>query len=129
MGAVELPHTLQWINTATRMKRISLAQLPHEGVSHDPQIRKQVMLRRGDAAHLTGFSRATLLPGQIAHAHEHRDMCEVFFVESGAGSITIDGAQHRLERGVCVLVEPAERHEITNDGSSELVLIYFGLET
>ena len=110
------------------MKRISLAQLPNEGVSHDPQITKQVLLRRGDLPHLTAFSRATLQPGQTAHAHEHRDMFEVFLVESGAGLMTIDGAEYRLERGVCMLIEPAERHEITNDGASELVLIYFGVE-
>ena len=110
------------------MKRISLDQLPHEGVSHDPQITKQVMLRRGDVPHLTAFSRATLRPGQTAHAHEHGDMFEVFFVESGIGLMTIEGAQHRLARGVCMLLEPMERHEITNDGTSELVLIYFGVE-
>ena len=110
------------------MKRISLAEVEREGVSHDPQISKQVMLRRGDAPHLTGFSRATLLPGQTAHVHEHSDMFEVFFVQSGAGLMTINGTEHRLEPDVCLLVEPNERHEITNDGSSELVLIYFGLE-
>ena len=111
------------------MKRISLDQLPHEGVSHDPQITKQVMLRRGDVPHLTAFSRSTLLPGQTAHAHAHRDMFEVFFVESGVGLMTIEGREHRLERGVCMLLEPNERHEITNDGASELVLIYFGVES
>lgn len=110
------------------MKKVSLSELPHEGVSHDPQIAKQVMLRRGDVPHLTAFSRSTLLPGQTAHAHEHRDMFEVFFVESGAGLITISGEEHRLTRGVCMLIEPSERHEITNDGASELVLIYFGVE-
>lgn len=110
------------------MKKVSLGDLPHEGVSHDPQITKQVMLRRGDVPHLTTFSRATLMPGQTAHAHEHRDMFEVFSVESGAGVMTIDGVAHRLARGTCMLVEPAERHEITNDGASELVLIYFGVE-
>ena len=31
-----------------------------------------------------------------------------------------------LERGVCLVVEPGERHEITNSGSAKLVLIYFG---
>jgi mannose-6-phosphate isomerase-like protein (cupin superfamily) len=56
-------------------------------------------------------------------------MFEVFFVESGAGLMTIEGREHRLERGVCMLLEPNERHEITNDGASELVLIYFGVES
>lgn len=56
-------------------------------------------------------------------------MFEVFYVESGTGVITIDGAEHTLERGVCVLIEPGELHEITNNGAdSELVLSYFGIE-
>jgi mannose-6-phosphate isomerase-like protein (cupin superfamily) len=110
------------------MKKMSLEQLPREGVSHDPQISKRVMLRRGDVPHLTGFSRAVLLPGQTARVHEHRDMFEVFFVESGEGVMLLDGAPQRLEPGVCVLVEPGERHEITNNGESDLVLNYFGVE-
>ena len=76
---------------------------------------------------LLGVSRATLQPGQTAHAHQHHDMFEVFFVESGAGSITVGGAQHQLTRGVCLMVEPGELHEITNDSSADLVLLYFGL--
>ena len=110
------------------MRKVSLADLPREGVSHDPQITKQVMLRRGDLPHLTTFARSTLLPGQSARAHEHRDMYEVFFVESGAGMMTIGDAEHQLERGVCIMIEPGERHEITNNTDSELVLIYFGVE-
>jgi quercetin dioxygenase-like cupin family protein len=111
------------------MKAISLADLPVEGVSHDPDIAKQVMLRRGDVPHLTNFSRASLLPGQVARAHRHRDMFEVFFVESGAGTITIDGAERGLEAGVCIAIEPGEEHEIRNSGSTPLALLYFGIES
>ena len=110
------------------MKKVSLGELPREGVSHDPQISKQVMLRRGEVPHLTSFSRATLLPGQAARAHEHRDMFEVFYVESGDGRMTIGGRDHGLRPGDCIMVEPGERHEIVNDGSSDLVLLYFGAE-
>ena len=110
------------------MKKTSLAELPREGVSHDPQIAKQVMLRRGDAPHLTAFSRSVLLPGQTARAHQHLDMFEVFFVESGAGLMKVNGHEHKLAPGVCVLVEPREEHEITNNSYGELVLNYFGLE-
>ncbi len=110
------------------MKKVSLGELPREGVSHDPDITKQVMLRRGDVPHLTAFSRSTLLPGQTARAHEHRDMFEMFYVEAGSGVMTIDGTRHQLERGVCILIEPGERHEISNNADEELVLLYFGVE-
>ena len=110
------------------MKRVTLADVPEEGVSHDPEIRKRVLLRRGDVPRLTNFSRATFLPGQAARAHSHPNMSEVFFVERGAGVIRVDGAEQALAPGVCVAVSPGEEHEVSNTGGGELVLLYFGVE-
>jgi mannose-6-phosphate isomerase-like protein (cupin superfamily) len=110
------------------MKKVSLANLPEEGVSHNPEIRKRVMLRRGDVPHVTNFSRSRLAPGQTARSHAHTDMHEVFYVESGSGLMRVDGEEFELEAGVCVAVSPGERHEITNTSAGELVLCYFGVE-
>lgn len=85
------------------------------------------MLRLGDLPHLTNFSQARFAPGQIAAAHAHDDMCEVFFVESGSGVIRIDDNEYPLQEGTCVAVEPGEAHEVANNGTNELVLTYFGL--
>jgi mannose-6-phosphate isomerase-like protein (cupin superfamily) len=105
----------------------SLKDLPQESVSHNPEIKKKVMLRFGDLPHLTNFSQARFAPGQSAPGHAHQDMCEVFFVESGSGVIHIDGKENPLLPGICVAVEKGEVHEIVNTGSTELVLNYFGL--
>ncbi|HEY0003237.1 MAG TPA: cupin domain-containing protein [Pyrinomonadaceae bacterium] len=110
------------------MKIISLADLPEEGVTHNPEIKKRVLLRRGDVAHLTNFTRSELLPGQAASAHSHRDMFEVFFVQSGEGLMRVDDKEYGIEAGVCVTVEPGESHEILNTGAARLVLLYFGIE-
>ncbi|HWT00851.1 MAG TPA: cupin domain-containing protein [Pyrinomonadaceae bacterium] len=110
------------------MKIVSLADVPEEGVSHNPEIRKRVLIRRGELPRLISFSRAVLKPGQAAAAHSHADIFEVFFVEAGAGTIRAGGAEARLEAGACVTVGPGEEHEIINTGTSELVLVYFGLE-
>lgn len=109
------------------MKLTQLNQLSEESVSHNPAIKKKVMLRAGDLPHLTNFSQARFAPGQTAAGHAHADMCEVFFVEAGSGTITIDDQVYWLEPGVCVAVEPGEVHEVCNTGCSELVLTYFGL--
>ena len=109
------------------MKLTSLNALTEESVSHNPAIKKKVMLRLGDLPHLTNFSQARFAPGQIAAAHAHDNMCEVFFVEAGSGVIRIDDREYPLHEGTCVAVEPGETHEVVNNGTSELVLTYFGL--
>jgi len=109
------------------MKITSLKQLQEEGVSHNPDIKKKVMLKKGDVPGLTNFSQARFAPGQAAPAHAHSDMYEVFFVESGAGVIRVDEVEHFLEPGVCITVEPGEQHEVVNTGSADLVLTYFSL--
>jgi quercetin dioxygenase-like cupin family protein len=111
------------------MKIISLADTPEEGVSHDPEIKKRVLLRGGDVPRLTNFSRARLPPGQTARAHRHPDLSEVFFVEEGTGIIRVEGAEHTLAPGICAAVEPGEEHEIVNAGVEDLILLYFGVES
>lgn len=109
------------------MKVTSLASLPVEAVSHNPAIQKQVMLRRGELPHLTNFSQARFAPGQVATAHAHADMVEVFFVESGQGTLYVNDQPQPLLPGICVVVELGETHEVVNDSDDELVLTYFGL--
>jgi quercetin dioxygenase-like cupin family protein len=109
------------------MKLVSLAELPIEAVSHNPAIQKQVMLRMGDLPHLTNFSQARFAPGQVAAGHAHDDMHEVFFVTSGEGAIAINNILYPLTPGVCIAVAPGEIHEVTNTGTQELVLTYFGV--
>lgn len=113
--------------SAAKMKYTCLNQLPQQEVSHNPAIKKKVMLKMGDLPHLTNFSQARFAPGQIAAAHAHQDMSEVFFVETGEGIITIDGQEYNLQPGTCIAVEPGEVHEVKNTGKTELVLTYFGL--
>lgn len=110
------------------MKIVSLEAVPDEGVSHDPEIRKRVLLVRGDVPHLTAFTRSRLRPGQVARAHRHADMHEVFFVLEGSGRMMLDDAEHALAAGTCVAVAPGEAHEIRNNGAEDLVLLYFGVE-
>lgn len=109
------------------MKIHSIATAPTEPVSHNPAITKKVMLHGGEISNLVYFSHARFAPGEVAGAHSHADMSEVFYVESGAGTIRINQAPHLLKPGVCVAVEPGEIHEIENDGFEDLVLTYFGI--
>ncbi len=110
------------------MKIVSLEQLAEEAVSHNPLIRKQVFLQRGEIPHLTGFSRAVFPPGEAAEVHTHPDMCEVFLVESGVGLLRGEGREVPLAAADCIAVAPGEEHELVNTGDGDLVLVYFGIE-
>lgn len=109
------------------MKITNLNDIPEKSVSHNPEIKKKVMLSWGDLPHLTNFSQAIFAPGQVATVHKHEDMCEVFFVEAGEGIIRIDNREFSLKQGTCIAVEVGESHEIKNTGKTNLVLTYLGL--
>ena len=110
------------------MKIRQLSELPAESVSHDAGILKRVLLRRGELPHLTQLAQSRIAPGQVARAHAHPDMVEVFLVEAGKGTVTVDGMRHRVAAGSCIAIEAGEEHEITAAGDTELVLTYFGIE-
>lgn len=109
------------------MKVARLDALADEPVSHNAAIVKRVFLRNGEVPSVTQFARSRFAPGQVAGAHAHADMAEVFFVESGTGTIVVDDVATALTPGTCVAVLPHEMHELRNDGAQELVLIYFGV--
>lgn len=110
------------------MQYLSLQEISPTSVSHNAAIQKKVMLGNGDLPCLTNFSQATFQPGQVAAAHTHADMYEVFFVAAGAGTISINEIPYPLNPGVCVAVEPGEIHEVKNTGASPLTLLYFGIQ-
>jgi mannose-6-phosphate isomerase-like protein (cupin superfamily) len=86
------------------------------------------MIPQGVIPTLAQFSQVSFQPGEVATEHKHDDMYEIFLVESGSGVIKINEQQYPLEKGTCVTVEPGELHEVTNTGSEDLVLTYFGIE-
>ena len=105
----------------------ALSDCDRRPVSHQPEVFKKVLLEAGELPGLTNFSRAVFEPGDLVPKHRHKDMWEVFFVHSGRGRIRIDGVESPLEKDDCWVVEPGESHEISNDGDTALVLLYFGL--
>lgn len=109
------------------MQYISLNNLPQKSVSHNPNINKKEIITNGKIPNLTNFAQANFTVGQVSPAHSHEDMWEVFYVESGTGIITINGQEYQLEKGITVIVEPNETHEISNNGKEDLTLNYFGI--
>ena len=109
------------------MKHGKLDHLPEQPVSHNPDITKRVLFKHGEIPSVTQYSQATFLPGQIAPAHAHADMYEVFLCLSGTGSLVIDGEAFELTPGQFFLCEPGETHEIVNDGDDALDILQLGV--
>lgn len=111
------------------MKISSIDSTEELEVSHNPKIKKHVLVSNGEIDNVTNYSKAVFPPGEIAHAHNHRDMTEVFFIVSGQGVISVNEKSIPLEAGMCVTVEPNEIHELKNTGSTDMVVMYFGIKT
>lgn len=109
------------------MKLVRINEVADEGVSHNEKIRKRTLLENGEIGAITQYARAVFPPGEKAEAHSHIDMCEVFTVLSGCGEIRIDDVAYVFAAGTTVLVDAGEEHEITNTGSTDLVVSYFGV--
>lgn len=104
------------------------SDLSWSDVSHNPAVQKQVFLRNGEVPHLTQFARSVFQPGQVAPGHSHDDMWEVFQVVSGVLTAEVDGVVHTLGAGSIITLQPGERHELSNQGTEELHLTYFGIQ-
>lgn len=111
------------------MKLVRINELPDLGVSHNPLIRKRVMVEKGIVPGVTHYARAVFPPGEKADAHVHNDLTEVFTCESGRGEIRVNDVGYVFAPGVTVVVEPGETHEIINSGDIDLIVTYFGIET
>ena len=65
-----------------------------------------------------------VLPGQTLDAHYHNHVEETFFFTVGAPLIVINGESHRVRPGDAFRLDPGESHEIINDTSSPVDLIF-----
>lgn len=110
------------------MKIVSLKKIAEEPVTHNPDIKKKVMIRKGEVPKLTNFSRSVFAPGQVAPLHRHENMYEVFFVEGGTAGFLVNGSRYVVSKGECVTIAAGDEHEVSNAGEHDLVLIYFGIE-
>lgn len=110
------------------MKLVSLKNLPIEPVSHNPEIKKQVLVKKGQIPFIAQIAKTTFKIGQIAPSHIHQDMYEVFIVEQGSGKAILDNREIQLEQGTILTVEPGEAHEIVNNSKNLLVLTIIGVE-
>lgn len=59
------------------MKLVHSDEVEWSGVSHDPTVKKKVLIKNGELDNITQMARAVMQPGQISSRHKHFDMNEV----------------------------------------------------
>lgn len=96
-----------------------------EATRHNPSVKKQVIIPFGRYSQLVQFAQATIPKGESVPSHKHKDMIEVFFIQSGEGIITINNQSMELKAETTVTVEVGEAHEIKNTGNEDLVMLFF----
>jgi mannose-6-phosphate isomerase-like protein (cupin superfamily) len=69
------------------------------------------------------LAEATLEPGQATERHYHRATEEIYVVTKGSGVLEIDGETRRVRPGEAILIPPGARHQLENDGTSELRIL------
>ncbi|KAF9157186.1 hypothetical protein DFQ27_002860 [Actinomortierella ambigua] len=109
------------------MRITQVDSLPVQYVSHDSNVEKRVFLKYGEVPHLSQFATATLKPGEQATLHHHDDMTETFHFLSGKAEVEVDGKVHLATAGTTVTVFPKEAHEIRNNGTEDVIMVYFGI--
>ena len=69
------------------------------------------------------FGLAEFPAGTLAAAHAHETQEEIIYILSGAGAITAEGKETRLEPGVAVFIPPGLSHQIRVDEGEPLKLV------
>ena len=110
------------------MKLVTLADLAEQPVSHNPAIRKRVLVEPGELPGLVQFAVARFGPGMSASTHTHADLYEVFLVQAGRATFLVNGTAYEVCVGGCVTIAPGESHEVINSGNEELVVTYFSVK-
>lgn len=111
------------------MKLIHLSEIEEMGVSHNPDIKKRVILDKNYIPKLMTLGQATFQPGQSVDTHKHDTMFEVFYIQSGKALFVINGKSVELSPNDCLSIEPGELHSQKNPFSEPVTWLYFGIAT
>ena len=105
------------------MKHYTLKDSPMRQVSHEPSLKKKLIVDKGVLPGIRGMSHIVLPSGTSVEAHSHSDGHEVFYCLSGRALATVGKQEAMLEAGHTLIVEPGESHSF--DVIEEAKLLYF----
>ena len=65
-----------------------------------------------------------LNPGQAMGVHGHREVEESFYVIEGQGKLLVNDEPHPAVAGDAFAVHPFEKHDLLNDGDTDLKVVF-----
>jgi quercetin dioxygenase-like cupin family protein len=111
------------------MKLIHIKDLSWQEVSHNPEVKKKIIIEKGQIPQLMTFGQSTFQPGQKIETHNHPTMFEVFYILEGKAEYLVEGQKMILESGDNLTVEPGENHAQANPFETPVTWLYFGIAT
>jgi mannose-6-phosphate isomerase-like protein (cupin superfamily) len=108
------------------MKKISLNDISTEPVSHDPGLKKKILIR-GISLYLKSISHIVLKPGDNVTEHSHSDFLEAFYCIRGSAIFRIEGKSVAVKTGIFLFIDVGEKHSIP-EVIEETELLYFHLK-
>lgn len=109
------------------MRLVHSNRIPETSVSHDPGLKKKVILEKGYIPSLMMLSEAGLKPGESFSSHKHDTMYEVFYIKSGKVVFVVNKDEVVVENGDCICIEPRETHYQKNPFAKPARWLYFGI--
>jgi len=104
------------------MKLYDLDKTPETPVSHEPRLKKKVLVPEGIGC-VRHISNIVLKKGDHVASHAHETATEVFYCTRGTVEFSVNGKSAAMKNGTCLVVEPGEAHAIVAVGE-EAELIY-----
>ena len=65
-----------------------------------------------------------LLPGEKLSGHYHNQVEETFYIIEGEGTVVVNGQELPVIPGDALRMEAGDRHEIRNDSTKNLKLVF-----
>ena len=92
-------------------------------VGPDGSIIRELAASRNSSARKQSLAEATIPVGRTVIEHFHKVTEEFYYILSGTGLMKIEDEVREVGPGDTVVILPGQRHKITNNGQTPLVLL------
>jgi quercetin dioxygenase-like cupin family protein len=69
------------------------------------------------------MGHVTIYPGGSVPVHSHEQE-EVYYIASGAGSITVNEETRSVQTGDCIYITPQSTHMLTNTSTDNMIMMF-----